>query len=128
MNALATTAAAIGILSTTRNENQMRTYELRAYTLSSREALDRYRTVTYLRHLTSFAHHDIGFHGLWTAQDGSPVLYALVSYADGEDPADVTQRFMSSPEFHADVEGFDPSTIVAVTTTLLKPSEGSPLR
>jgi NIPSNAP len=105
----------------------MRTYELRAYTLSSGEALDRYRTVNYLRHLTSFAHHDIGLHGLWTAQDGSPVLYALVSYAGGEDPETVTKRFMSSAEFRADVDGLDVSMIVGVTTTLLKPSPGSPL-
>ena len=34
---------------------------------------------------------------------------------------------MNSAEFRADVEGFDPSTIVDVTTTLLKPSAGSPL-
>lgn len=105
----------------------MRTYELRAYTLSSQEALDSYRTVNYLRHLTSFAHHDIGLHGLWTAQDRSPVLYALVSYAEGEDPEKVTEQFMSSAEFRADVEGLDVSTIVDVTTTLLKPSAGSPL-
>ena len=105
----------------------MRTYELRAYTLSSWEALDSYRTVNYPRHLTSFAHHDIGLHGLWTAQDGSPVLYALVSYAEGKDSEKVAEQFMSSAEFRADVEGFDPSTIVYVTTTLLEPSAGSPL-
>lgn len=94
-------------------------------TLSSQEALDSYRTVNYLRHLTSFVHHDIGLHGLWTAQDRSPVLYALVSYAEGEDPEKVTEQFMSSGEFRADVEGLHVSTIVDVTTTLLKPSAGS---
>jgi hypothetical protein len=100
----------------------LRTYQLRAYTLSSQEALDSYRTVTYLRHLTSFAHHDVGLHGLWTAQDGSPVLYALVSYAEDKDPEKVTEQFV-----RADVEGLDVSTIVDVTTTLLRPSAGSPL-
>ncbi|GGY18283.1 hypothetical protein GCM10010358_81910 [Streptomyces minutiscleroticus] len=105
----------------------MRTYELRAYTLSSREAFDSYRTVHYPRHPTGFAHHGVGLHGLWTAQDGSLVLYALVSYAEGEDPEKVAERFMRSAEFQADMAGFDPSTIVDVTTTRFKPSAGSPL-
>ena len=105
----------------------MRTYELRAYILASSEALDSYRTVNYLRHLPSFAHHDIGLHGLWTAHDGSPVLYALVSYSDGADPGKVTEEFMNSAEFRADVEGLDSSTIIEVASTLLTPSAGSPL-
>lgn len=105
----------------------MRTYELRAYTLSTREAFDSFRSVIYPRHLTSFAHHDIGAHGLWTAEDGSPVLYALVSYGEGKDPEKVAEQFIGSPEFRADVDGFDPSTIVEVTTILLEPSAGSPL-
>jgi NIPSNAP protein len=105
----------------------MRTFELRTYTLSSAAALDSYRTVNYLRQLPSFAHHNIGLHGLWIAHDGSPVLYALVSYADGEDPEKVTERFMNSAEFRADVEGLDPSTIIDVASTLLTPSAGSPL-
>jgi NIPSNAP len=112
---------------TTDKEKTMRTYELRAYTLSSAEALDSYRTVNYLRHLASFAHHNIGLHGLWTAHDRSPVLYALVSYAEGADTEKVTEQFMNSAEFHADVEGLDPSTIVDVASTLLTPSAGSPL-
>jgi hypothetical protein len=56
----------------------MRTYELRIYTLPSHEALEAYRTINYPRHLTSLTHHDVGLHGLWTARDGSPALYALV--------------------------------------------------
>ena len=106
----------------------MRTHEFRASTLSSAEALDSYRTVNYPRHMASCAHHDIGFHGLWTVQCGSPVLYALASYAEGEDPVAVTQLFMNSADVRADIDGFDTSAIVNVTTTLLKPSEGSPLR
>ena len=61
------------------------------------------------------------------AQDGSSVLYALVSYAQGADPEKVTEQFMNSAEFLADVEGLDPSTIVDVASTLLTPSVGSPL-
>jgi hypothetical protein len=105
----------------------MRTCQLRTYTLSSAETLDSYRTVNYVRHLTSFAHHNIGLHGLWTAQDGSPVPYALVSFAQGEDPEKIAEQFMNSAEFRADVEGLDPSTIVEVASTLLTPSVGSPL-
>jgi hypothetical protein len=105
----------------------MRTYQLRAYTMSSAEALDSYRTVTYVRHLSSFAHHNVGLHGLWTAHDRSPVLYALISFADGEDPEKITEQYMTSAEFRADIEGLDSSTILEVTSTLLRPSMGSPL-
>jgi len=105
----------------------MRTYELRTYTLSSAAALEHYRTVNYLRHLTSLAHHHIGLHGLWIASDGAPVLHVLVSFADGEDPDEVTRRYMNSPELTADMEGFDVSNIVDVKTTRLTPSIGSPL-
>src|SRR6185437_8258993 len=52
--------------------------------------------------------------------------YALVSYSDGADPGKVTEEFMNSAEFRADVEGLDPSTIIDVTSTLPTPS-GSPL-
>ncbi|MDX6248473.1 MAG: hypothetical protein QOF10_1833, partial [Kribbellaceae bacterium] len=43
----------------------------------------------------SFAHHDIGLHGLWTPHDGSPVLYALVSYAEGKNPEKVAEQFVT---------------------------------
>lgn len=42
----------------------MRIYHLRIYTLSSEEALDRYRGIHYLRHLMSFPKFGIGLHGL----------------------------------------------------------------
>ena len=100
---------------------------MRAYTLASEEALDTYRTVHYPRHLTTFASYGVGVHGLWAAVDGSPVLYALVSYAEGEEPEKVTEKVMSSAEFQADMDGFDRSAIVGVSTVLLKPSAGSPL-
>ncbi|MEU8718623.1 hypothetical protein [Streptomyces sp. NPDC048663] len=105
----------------------MRTYELRTYTLSTREAFDRYRTVHYPRHLTSFALHGVGLHGLWAAADGSLVLHALISYTEGLDPKKFAEQFMLSDEFRADMDGFDSSAIVGVTTTLLEPSAGSPL-
>jgi hypothetical protein len=105
----------------------MRIYQMRVYTLASDEALEIYRTVHYPRHLTTFASYGVGVHGLWTAADGSPVLHALISYAEGEDPEQVTGKVMSSAEFEADMEGFDRSAIVGVSTVLLNPSAGSPL-
>jgi hypothetical protein len=35
---------------------------------------------------------------------------------------------MASPEFAADMDGFDPSNIINVEDLLLRPSDASPLR
>jgi NIPSNAP protein len=105
----------------------MRNYQLRVYTLSSAEALDRYRTVHYPRHLSSFPKFDIGLHGLWTDSAGEPKLYVLLSFPADRDLAEITERYLASPELRSDMEGFDTTAIVAVTTTQLTPSPGSPL-
>ena len=46
---------------------------------------------------------------------------------EGDDPAKISALFMNSAEFRADIDGFDPDTIVDMTATLLTPSAGSPL-
>ncbi|MGW7383833.1 NIPSNAP family protein [Streptomyces sp. NPDC054794] len=71
-------------------------------------------------------------HGVWTvlAAPGSktPWLYALVSYRDADDVQARLEAYLSSPEFRADVEGFDISQIVGLDDTLLTPTADSPLR
>ncbi|MEU6583356.1 NIPSNAP family protein [Nocardia sp. NPDC046763] len=104
-----------------------RSYELRVYTLASVEALETYRRVHYPRHLVSFLEYGIAAHGLWTNTDDQPRLYALLSFAEGADPADVAQRYLHSPELRADMAGFDVSAILEVTSTPLTPSPGSAL-
>jgi hypothetical protein len=106
----------------------MRTFELRVYTLRSKEALDFYREVVYPRHLNSFPRFGIEAHGSWTGTaDVEPRLFVLASYAAGEGPGDVARRYMQSIEFAEDIRDFDVSGIVAVESTILKSSTGSPL-
>ncbi|MER7812189.1 NIPSNAP family protein [Streptomyces sp900116325] len=72
-------------------------------------------------------------HGVWTepAAHGSkaaPQLYALVSYRDTDDVQERLLAYLSSVEFHADMEGFDMSQIVGVVESVLTPTPDSPLR
>ena len=107
----------------------MRTFELRVYTLRTKEALDFYRDQIYPRHIRSFPLFGIEAHGFWTAkEDGEPRLFVLASYAAGEEPGEVVRRYMQSAEFAEDVRNFDVSDIVGVESTILVPSTGSPLQ
>lgn len=104
-----------------------RSYELRVYTLATAEALETYRQVHYPRHLISFLAYGIGAHGIWTNTDDGYRLYALLSFGEGAEPAEVAQRYLQSPELRADMAGFDVSAILGVTSTPLTPSPGSAL-
>lgn len=106
----------------------MRTYELRVYTMRSKDALDFYKDMIYPRHLRSFPLFGIEAHGFWTAMaDVQPRLFVLASYAAGEDPVEVARRYMQSKEFADDITNFDVSDIVNVASTFLTPSTSSPL-
>jgi hypothetical protein len=52
----------------------------------------------------------------------------LVSYAAGEEPAEVARRYMQSTEFADDIRSFNVSDIVGVESTILIPSTNSPLK
>ena len=107
----------------------MRTFELRVYTLRSKESLDFYTQQIYPRHLSSFPLFGIEAHGFWTAkEDVEPRLFVLASYAAGEEPDEVVRRYMQSAEFAEDVKNFDVSDIVSVESTILIPSTSSPLQ
>ena len=70
----------------------------------------------------------VELHGFWTKRDDeAPRLYMLVSYAEGDDPDEVTERYLKSAELAEDVEGFGPSDITGVETTVLVPAARSPL-
>jgi hypothetical protein len=112
-----------------KEEIRMRTFELRVYKLRTKEALEFYKEQIYPRHLKSFPLFGIEAHGFWTAkEDVEPQLFVLASYAAGEEPSEVAQRYMKSAEFAEDVRDFDTSNIVAVESTTLIPSTGSPLQ
>ena len=107
----------------------MRTFELRVYTLRTKEALDFYMEKIYPRHLNSFPLFGIEAHGFWTAkEDVEPRLFVLASYAAGEDPGEVARRYMQSTEFADDIRDFNGSDIVGVESTILIPSTCSPLK
>ncbi|MEU1985763.1 NIPSNAP domain-containing protein [Nocardia sp. NPDC019395] len=105
----------------------MRIYQLRVYTLSTATALERYRNTHYPRHLASFPKFGIGLHGLWTDDSDVPRLYALLSFPPDSDSAAITERYLSSSELRSDMQGFDTTAILDVTTTQLIPAPGSPL-
>lgn len=107
----------------------MRTFELRQYTLRSKEAPDIYMTRIYPRHFDSFPLLGIEPHGIWTVKyNVKPEAFVLVSYPEGEAPGEVVQRYMASPEFAEETKNWDRSDIVAVQSIILTPSATSPLK
>ncbi len=92
--------------------------QLRTYTLRSPEALRRYADVHWQRHLATFAAFGVTTHAIWT-DPHSRRLFAVISYPPDADPDKLTRRIMASPQFAADMAGFDVNDIVAVHTTLL---------
>ncbi|MGW7671915.1 NIPSNAP protein [Streptomyces sp. 3212.3] len=109
----------------------MSQYQLRVYTLRSPEALVAYESI-WAKHIPGLAKHRITTHGVWTVPatrgSGAPRLYALVSYQDADDVQERMDAYLSSPEFRADMEGFDLGRIVNVAESVLRPTIDSPLR
>lgn len=104
-------------------------FQLRIYTLRSPEALQRYATVHWARHVPTFAGFGITTHGVWTERSGGVNrLVAVVSYPPGSDAAQLTQRVMASPEFAADMAGFDVDDIVEVESVPLESTPYSSIR
>jgi len=104
-------------------------FQLRIYTLRSAEALKQYATIHWARHIPTFQGFGVTTHGIWTEHGGNTNrLVALISYPNGADPAELASEVMTSPEFAADMEGFDPQNIVAVNSTLLDATGPSPIQ
>jgi hypothetical protein len=103
-------------------------FQLRIYTLRSRRALQQYATVHWARHLATFTTFGVTTHGVWTDRsDDVNKLVALIGYPPGADPDQLTQQIMASPQFAADMAGFDRDDIVDVQSTLLDPTSISPI-
>ena len=103
-------------------------YQLRIYRLRSAEALHRYATVHWARHVPTFAAFGVSTVGVWTdRRAGAHRLIALIGYPPGADPDELTQHIMASREFASDMAGFDVTDIVEVVTTLLDPTSFSPI-
>ena len=103
-------------------------FQLRIYTLRSREALQQYATVHWARHVETFTGFGVTTHGVWTEQSGGEHrLVALIGYPPDADPEQLTRHIMTSPQFAADMAGFDVDDIVDVQTMLLDPASFSPI-
>jgi hypothetical protein len=103
-------------------------FQLRTYTLRSPEALQQYATVHWARHLATFTTFGVTTHGVWTEKSGDAHrLVALIGYPTGADPEQLTRRIMASPQFAADMDGFDVNDIVDVQTVPLDPTSFSPI-
>lgn len=105
----------------------MKTFELRIYTLKSAEAAKAYVDV-WLKHVESLKTFGIVTHGVFTNPADPTKLIALVNYADGDDAQTVTDRYMASDLFKADIAAFDMADFSSVETTLLSPTTFSPLQ
>ena len=105
-------------------------YQLRKYTMKDRESLDFFRNEVYPRHFVSFAKVGMAIHGLWTAPDPNDLnLYVLFSFAEKDDPDAVLAELVQSPEFQADLLGWDnDANILDYTDIVMTPSTASPLR
>ncbi len=103
-------------------------FQLRIYSLRSPEALEQYATVHWARHLATFEAFGVTTHGVWIERGGDANrLVALIGYPPGADPDQLTRHIRASPEFAADMAGFDVGDIVDVRTTLLDPTPFSPI-
>ncbi|WP_123027134.1 NIPSNAP family protein [Mycolicibacterium stellerae] len=103
-------------------------FQLRIYTLRSHEALQRYASVHWARHLATFNTFGVTTHGVWTERSGGANrLVALIGYPPGADPEQLARHIMASPEFGADMAGFDVTEIVDVESRLLDPTSFSPI-
>jgi hypothetical protein len=101
-------------------------FQLRIYTLRSSEDLQRYATVHWARHVATFEAFGVDTLGVWTQRGGSAHrLVALIRYPPDADPERLTRQIMASPEFAADMSGFDVDGIVDIKTELLDPTSFS---
>lgn len=98
-------------------------FELRIYTLRSRDALQRYATVHWARHVDTFESFGITTHGVWIdGSENAHRLVALIHYPAGADIERLTHEVMASTGFARDMAGFDVAEILDVESVLLEPA------
>ncbi|KUI32434.1 NIPSNAP domain-containing protein [Mycobacterium sp. IS-1742] len=103
-------------------------FQLRIYTLRSPGALQQYASIHWARHVATFELFGITTHGVWTERGGGANrLVALIRYPRDADPDQLTRRCMASPEFAADMAGFDVDEIVDVQAVPLDATPFSPI-
>lgn len=103
--------------------------ELRTYTLTDDDALQRYVSAFWPRHIESLRKYGITVHGVWTdpGSAGRRVV-ALIGYPPGSDPLELAQSYGASVDFDDDHADFDISLITSTHTIVLDPIPSSPLQ
>jgi len=103
--------------------------ELRTYTLADEDALQRYVSGFWPRHIQTLRRYGITVHGVWTeaSSDGRRVV-ALVGYPPDSDPLHLAESYRTSVDFVEDHALFDASLIISTQTVRLDPIASSPLQ
>jgi NIPSNAP len=96
--------------------------QLRIYTLADKNTAEHYFTEHWSKHLESLPKFGVQVKGVWigkTSEIENQVI-ALVSFPDDANIDEMTERYMKSPEFADDMEGFDRTKITNVETKIMK--------
>jgi hypothetical protein len=96
--------------------------QLRIYTLTDKNTAEHYFTEHWTKHIGSLPKFGVKVKGFWignTPEIENQVI-ALVSFPDGANIEEMTERYMKSRDFADDMAGFDISKITNVETKIMK--------
>jgi hypothetical protein len=103
--------------------------ELRTYTLADENALRRYVSGFWPRHIQTLRTYGITVHGVWTeASSIGRHVFALIGYPHDSDPLQLAENYRTSVDFVEDHALFDVSLITSTQTVRLDPIASSPLQ
>ena len=101
--------------------------QLRIYTLSDRPTAEHYFSEHWPKHIVNLPKFGFQVKGVWIGNTPGVAnqVVALLSFSDDADVDDMTARYLKSPEFAADTEGFDRENITHVETKIIRPAKQS---
>lgn len=95
--------------------------ELRTHTVADADALRRYTTRFWPRHVRTLRKYGITVHGVWLdVSSGEHRVVALVGYLPDGDPAQLADTYRRSADFAADHADFDGSLITTESVMTLE--------
>lgn len=88
--------------------------QLRIYTLVNKAAAEHYFIEHWAKHIISLPIYSFQFKGVWigSTPESENQVMALVSFPDNANIDKMTERYMKSPDFIEEMEGFDRSKII----------------
>src|SRR5471030_872683 len=96
--------------------------QLRIYTLTDKNTAEHYFTEHWPKHLESLPKFGVQVKGVWignTPESENQVI-SILSFPDDANIEEISDRYMKSPEFADDMEGFDTSKITNVETKIMR--------